>query len=169
MIMTSVSPILTLSILVVAGVAILLQLDAIQTVLNGLLPFNKAHSHETFCYQRVVTQAKTVRDGATCFTVSNGRFTRVFEADGPDLAILPGTVYPGLWDGHGHLMQYGEFLHSADLFGSNSLDEVHRRLRSYVDENPITGAKNEWLRGVGWDQMALGGMPTAVWLSIHPA
>lgn len=77
-----------------------------------------------------------------------------------------GYVLPGLWDGHGHLLQYGEFLHSADLFGAGSPAEVRRRLRAYLaenrDANPGLGGSGEWVRGVGWDQMIMGGMPFAV-------
>jgi hypothetical protein len=80
--------------------------------------------------------------------------------------IRKGYVLPGLWDGHGHLLQYGEFLHSADLFGADSPEEVRRRLRVYLAANPGVGGKGEWARGIGWDQMVMGGMPFAVSLSI---
>jgi predicted amidohydrolase YtcJ len=75
---------------------------------------------------------------------------------------VSGYVIPGLWDGHGHLLQYGEFLHSVDLFGSDSLDEVRRRIKVYLQDNPGAGTSSSWLRGVGWDQTLLGRMPTAV-------
>jgi hypothetical protein len=80
--------------------------------------------------------------------------------------IRKGYVLPGLWDGHGHLLQYGEFLHSADLFGADSPEEVRRRLRVYLAANPGVGGKGEWARGIGWDQMVMGGMPFAVSLSV---
>lgn len=63
---------------------------------------------------------------------------------------------------HGHLAQYGEFLHSVDLFGATSIHDVYARLATYLSEHEGVRGKNDWVRGVGWDQMALGGMPTAV-------
>jgi predicted amidohydrolase YtcJ len=123
----------------------------------------------TYCYDGVdttyVEKASVVN--ARCFTVHDGRFTRIFSAP-PSQALKvehrPGYAIPGLWDGHGHLLQYGEFLHSVDLFGSSSPNEVRSKLRDYLDSHPDAGSEGEWLRGVGWDQMALGGMPTAAQL-----
>lgn len=77
-------------------------------------------------------------------------------------------MIPGLWDGHGHLRQYGEFLHSVDLFGSSSLEEVMVRVKKYIAENPSAGSKDEWVRGIGWDQTFFGRMPTAVCSSVYP-
>ncbi|KAI0538155.1 amidohydrolase [Xylaria digitata] len=119
---------------------------------------------ETHCYQGVRTNDAADAD-VNCFSVSStGRFTNVFSASSdPELAKTahPGYAMPGLWDGHGHLLQYGEFLNSVDLFGSTTMDEIRGRVSKYVDENPGAGSAQEWIRGVGWDQMALGVMPTA--------
>lgn len=130
-----------------------------------------------------------VEEEPNCFSVSpNGRFVRVFssrssrpgarqqqqqqqqhdDGDGGGggaseaYAVRPGYVLPGLWDGHAHLIPYGEFLHSVNLFGADSPEEVRRRLREYLDANPGVGSKEEWGRGIGWDQMTMGGMPFAV-------
>jgi hypothetical protein len=130
-------------------------------------PLSSTESHQqTFCYEgvRVTDGTNSLADGgASCFTIQDGKFTSIFppsEKESPN--VLPGYAYPGLWDGHGHLLQYGEFLHSVDLFGSKSFDEVRGRVRDYLDSHPGAGGKDEWVRGVGWDQMALGAMPTAV-------
>lgn len=126
---------------------------------------------ETHCYQSVRTNS-LVEPYVNCFSVSpSGKFSKVFKAEeDSELArnAKPGFAMPGLWDGHGHLLQYGEFLNSVDLFGSTSMEDVRSRVRNYVDENPKAGSKGEWLRGVGWDQMALGKMPTAVSWSGNP-
>ncbi|KAI2467530.1 amidohydrolase family-domain-containing protein [Annulohypoxylon bovei var. microspora] len=119
---------------------------------------------ETYCYQSVRTNS-AVEPYVNCFSVlPTGKFSKVFQA-GEDTEFAknanPGFAMPGLWDGHGHLQQYGEFLNSVDLFGSTSMDDARSRVRSYVDKNPHAGSKEEWLRGIGWDQMALGKMPTA--------
>lgn len=119
----------------------------------------------THCYQSVRTNV-AAEPYVNCFSVwPIGTFARVFQA-GQDTDYAknakPGFVMPGLWDGHGHMLQYGEFLNSVDLFGSSSMSDVQSRILAYVDENPKAGSKVEWLRGIGWDQMALGKMPTAV-------
>ncbi|KAJ4302567.1 hypothetical protein N0V88_002717 [Collariella sp. IMI 366227] len=121
---------------------------------------------KTYCYQSLRTVASVAPDTENklnCFSVSpsTGTFTRIFssstaESGSEKYELLPGHVLPGLWDGHGHLMQYGEFLHSADLFGADSKEEVRRRLREYVRANPGVGTRGDWVRGVGWDQMVLG-------------
>ncbi|KAI1814179.1 amidohydrolase [Poronia punctata] len=119
---------------------------------------------ETHCYQAVRTNVLGDRD-VNCFSVSStGTFSMVFTVDaGSKLAETAHSGYamPGLWDGHGHLLQYGEFLNSVDLFGSKTMDDIRDRVHSYVDEHPGAGTADEWVRGVGWDQMALGAMPTA--------
>lgn len=67
---------------------------------------------------------------------------------------------------HGHLAAYGEFLHSVDLFGTSSIADVHAKLADYLSQHEGVGGDDDWIRGIGWDQMALGGMPTAV--CAHP-
>ncbi|RYO96199.1 hypothetical protein DL763_003326 [Monosporascus cannonballus] len=120
---------------------------------------------ETHCYQSVRTN-QAVHPYVNCFSVSpGGTFSKVFQASADsELAqnADPGYAIPGLWDGHGHLLQYGEFLNSIDVFGTQSMEEVRSRIREYVNDNPKAGSRDEWLRGIGWDQMALGQMPTAV-------
>lgn len=143
----------------------------------------------TYCYTSVLTEAGNHNKQADCFSVSpDGKFTKVFNSaedvlivgdndyneDGGSNAVTEmreGYVIPGIWDGHGHLIQYGEFLHSVDLFGAKSADEVRERVRGYLkdDENnaakegrEVVGSKENWVRGVGWDQMVLGEMPSAV-------
>ncbi|KAL2758684.1 hypothetical protein ACRALDRAFT_2099960 [Sodiomyces alcalophilus JCM 7366] len=114
----------------------------------------------TYCYQGIRTH-DVDQPMAQCFTVEDGKFTRVFPWDDASLTVRSGLVIPGLWDGHGHLLQYGEFLHSVDLFGASSLDDVRGRLRDYVRAHPDAGTRQEWIRGVGWDQNIYGRMPTA--------
>ncbi|KAI1840812.1 hypothetical protein JX266_012960 [Neoarthrinium moseri] len=119
---------------------------------------------ETHCYQSVRTHSDA-EPYANCFSVlPSGVFSRVFQAP-PESPYArrtrPGFAIPGLWDGHGHLLQYGEFLNSVDLFGSESFQDINTRVNTYLDTHPDAGSKEEWVRGVGWDQMALGRMPTA--------
>ncbi|KAJ8121762.1 hypothetical protein O1611_g10016 [Lasiodiplodia mahajangana] len=119
---------------------------------------------ETHCYQGIRTNV-AVDAGVNCFSVSSsGKFSKVFSVSSDSQlaeTAHPGYAMPGLWDGHGHLLQYGEFLNSVNLFGSETMDEVRSRVHKYVDEHPGAGTAQEWIRGVGWDQMTLGAMPTA--------
>ncbi|KAJ8117702.1 hypothetical protein OPT61_g1169 [Boeremia exigua] len=125
---------------------------------------------ETHCYASVTTLSDDL-SGPVCFGVSNGRFSRVFK-DGniQQGSSSDGYVYPGLWDGHGHLIQYGELLNSVDIFGSGSMAEVQDRLVGYKTLHPEEGTKQHWIRGVGWDQANFNGnWPTASDLEIGEA
>ncbi|KAK7424385.1 hypothetical protein QQZ08_008643 [Neonectria magnoliae] len=122
-------------------------------------------SPETYCYKGVRTHDEAL-PAARCFSVVDGAFTAVWSDAGAggeedSVQARDGYVIPGLWDGHGHLLQYGEFLHSVDLFGSQTLQQVRDRVTAYVAENPGAGSKDNWIRGVGWDQTFFGRMPTA--------
>jgi hypothetical protein len=117
------------------------------------------------CYKSVKTLSLQLQN-AECFTVYNGKFSSVFvdelTADAVKEARI-GYVYPGLWDGHGHLIQFGESLDSVGLFGSTSMDEIKKRLVKYKAARSEKGTSEDWLRGVGWDQAYLEGQwPTSV-------
>lgn len=125
---------------------------------------------ETHCYSSITTLSSSAPK-AECFSVSNGRFSRVFKDDliKQDASFdavkdaRTGYVYPGLWDGHGHLIQYGELLNSVNLFGSGSMAEVQERLVKYKADHPEEGTDQYWIRGVGWDQTNFDGeWPTTV-------
>lgn len=127
-------------------------------------PLGSASPTITHCYTSIRTHDSDT-PVAQCFTIQDGVFTAVTsreEATGDEIIEHEGYVMPGLWDGHGHLLQYGEFLHSVDLFGAESLQDVRGRIKKYIDENPGAGTKGNWVRGVGWDQTFFGRMPTAV-------
>ncbi|KAG5665999.1 hypothetical protein KAF25_010124 [Fusarium avenaceum] len=120
----------------------------------------------TYCYSSIRTH-DPVQAEAQCFTVAGGVFTAVGPSDA-NQTMIDGYVIPGLWDGHGHLLQYGEFLHSVDLFGAQSLEEVRARIKEYMAKNPGAGSRDNWLRGVGWDQTFFGRMPTAADIAEDP-
>ncbi|KAF2644553.1 amidohydrolase 3 [Massarina eburnea CBS 473.64] len=109
---------------------------------------------ETHCYVTVRTNSAALPH-AECFSVSDGKFKRVF-LDETSYDIVKearkGHVIPGLWDGHGHLMQLGELRNSVDLFGAASMDELKSRLLQYKSVHQDVGTSEQWLRGVGWDQ-----------------
>lgn len=115
----------------------------------------------THCYASVSTLTPDFPQ-AQCFSVSGERFSRVFRDEvSEELQRLErprtGHVIPGLWDGHGHLVQHGEFLNSVNLFGAASMVEVQKRLIDYRKEHSEAGTQTQWLRGVGWDQAHYGG------------
>lgn len=132
--------------------------------LQSQQPLGSTSTAVTHCYTSVRTHNPNA-PAVQCFTIQDGIFTGVTsreEVSADDIIEHDGHVIPGLWDGHGHLLQYGEFLHSVDLFGAESLEDVRQRIKKYVDENPGAGTKDNWVRGVGWDQTFFGRMPTAV-------
>jgi predicted amidohydrolase YtcJ len=123
----------------------------------------------TYCYKSVRTHS-TGLPQAECFTISGDKFSNVF-MDATSFAVTKegrtGHVIPGLWDGHGHLQQYGEMMDSANLFGADSMDKVKNKLVAYRKANEEVGTKEHWLRGVGWDQANFRGKwPTASDLEI---
>jgi len=136
---------------------------------SALLP--TATPTQYHCYASLRTNLDDQNPSARCFGVRDGLFTGVYTDN--ELAALTvddrhvtrhdkAHVIPGLWDGHGHVLAYGEFLHSVDLFGADSFANVRSRIDDYVVKNPHAGSAESWIRGVGWDQVLLGRMPTAV-------
>ncbi|OAA76938.1 amidohydrolase 3 [Akanthomyces lecanii RCEF 1005] len=136
------------------------------------------HDSQTYCYTGVQT-LHSDQPVAQCFTVANGLFTAVTSGSEPELkrrssedtttAAVDGFVIPGLWDGHGHLVDYGEMLVNVDLFGVATLDDMRARLRDHIAQHPGSGTKERWLRGIGWDQTDFGRMPTAADIEEDPA
>ena len=115
-----------------------------------------------YCYIQITTLS-SAHSQANCFTVSQSGYFKAVYAK-PDLhATQDGYVLPGLWDGHGHILQYGEMLYSVDLFQSQSKTEIRTRIADYLETHPDEGNGHSWIRGMGWDQAGFGGvMPTAV-------
>jgi predicted amidohydrolase YtcJ len=64
------------------------------------------------------------------------------------IALLDGTILPGLTDAHGHLDGLGVALDVVNLVDTKSYDEVIARVR----ERAATAAPGEWIVGRGWDQ-----------------
>ena len=58
------------------------------------------------------------------------------------------AVFPGFIDAHAHFVRYGESLYTAGLFGSESFEEVVRRVKQFADAHP----RQAWILGRGWDQ-----------------
>lgn len=157
---------------VVVLAAVLYQIGLPDTfVTKVIVQVIRGFTQDTRCYISVKTFSARLPH-AECFTVSKGRFTRVFlDETSYDVvkAARKGHVIPGLWDGHGHLMQYGELLDSVNLFGARDMEEVRKRLVEYKGSREESGSKEQWLRGVGWDQANFEGeWPVAVGDSFRP-
>ena len=107
---------------------------------------------------------------ATCFRVHDGLFSEILPetaqpSPGEEVTYLDGWVLPGIIESHGHLLQYGEMLESVSLYGAESIEEIRARTKDFLNAHPEEGygARDKWIRGVGWDQKYFGGvMPTAV-------
>jgi Amidohydrolase family len=135
---------------------------AVALIVALVLAFTPRQSDSTYCYDTVTTLSDQVPT-SNCFTVSSsGIFSRVFSNSADASNKKKGHVIPGLIDGHGHLLQFGELLQSVNIFGSSSLQDAIKRVEDYLEMNPQAGSKTEWIRGTGWDQAAFGRMPTAV-------
>jgi predicted amidohydrolase YtcJ len=86
------------------------------------------------------------------------------------LAIIDGTILPGLTDAHGHLYGLGLSLSTVSLVNTKSFDEVLAR----VKERTATTPGGQWITGRGWDQndWPVKEFPTAAMLdaavSDHP-
>ncbi|KAJ4299520.1 hypothetical protein N0V90_004765 [Kalmusia sp. IMI 367209] len=153
--------IITLSVVVLLGSLIYQNPEPLYKPISNSLAYKVLQQifEDTRCYVTVKTNSADLPH-AECFSVAGGKFKRVF-LDETSYDIVKekrkGHVIPGLWDGHGHLMQFGESLDSADLFGSESLDETRTWLLEYKESHKEAGTSEQWLRGVGWDQAKFNG------------
>lgn len=105
-----------------------------------------------------------------CFRVQGGIFTEILDSEakarkGEDISYIDGFVLPGIIESHGHILQYGEMLESVSLYGAESVADMRTRIKEFLQahEGEGYGARDRWIRGIGWDQAFFGGlMPTAV-------
>lgn len=137
-----------------------------RTSVSTLYCVSNASSYHVLTLNSSIPRAK-------CFRVQDGFFTEVLEeelkSNGEEIKSLDGYVLPGLIDGHGHILQYGEMLESVSLYGAESVAEVRIRIIEFLKKHHGQGygSHDKWIRGIGWDQKYFGGvMPTAV---SHPA
>jgi predicted amidohydrolase YtcJ len=57
-------------------------------------------------------------------------------------------VYPGFIDAHAHFVEYGQSLYQANLYGTNSWEELLDKLQKFAASHP----DETWIGGKGWDQ-----------------
>ncbi|CAH9063026.1 N-substituted formamide deformylase [Pseudoalteromonas sp. CIP111854] len=80
-------------------------------------------------------------------------FPQANKIDGKERTLLPGLI-----DAHGHIIGLGNNLLQLDLRGSQSVNEVGKKLQAYAAQAP-----KGWITGRGWDQTLWPGkqFPTA--------
>ena len=103
---------------------------------------------------RIYTGGRTT---AEAFAVENGRFFFVGSREegaalGCDERVDLGGAFvcPGFNDSHMHLLNFGQFLHSAHLNEhTGSLREMLEAIRTFAGEHPPKAG--QWLVGRGWN------------------
>ena len=142
-------------------------------VASLMLAENKSSNPTLYCLSNPTLSSITTLNAslpqAQCFRVQDGLFTEVL-AEVPavneeEIVFLDGYVLPGIIESHGHILQYGEMVESVSLYGADSMQEVRKRIKSFLEthKGEKYGSREKWLRGIGWDQAFFGGiMPTAV-------
>lgn len=91
-------------------------------------------------------EAFAVKDGKIIGVGSSTEIKKQFKAK-EEVDAAGKSVYPGFIDAHAHFFGYGESLQTADLRGTNSWEEVTKRLAQFAISHP-----EGWLIGRGWDQ-----------------
>lgn len=103
----------------------------------------------------VVYTVDTSFSVAQAFAVKDARITAVGtdetilgKYDAPKVVDLQGApVYPGFMDAHAHFFLYGRSLQSVNLEGTQSWEEVIKRVQTFAQKNTFP-----WIIGRGWDQ-----------------
>lgn len=104
-------------------------------------------------------EALATRDGAV---VAVGTAEEVLPLRGPNTQFIDrpeAFATPGLIDAHAHLCDLGAGREELDLRGVDSLEEVARRVKAWIDAHP----GDSWVVGQNWDQSLWpgGDFPTA--------
>lgn len=93
-----------------------------------------------------VFEAMAVKDGKILETGNNETILGVYRAS--QIVNLDGKfVYPGFIDPHSHFIGYSLNLLRANLWMSESMEEIVDRLQAHRET-----MMGEWLQGRGWDQ-----------------
>ncbi|KAK6497208.1 hypothetical protein TWF506_004683 [Arthrobotrys conoides] len=113
---------------------------------------------------------------ATCFDVlADGRFGSVWNSRDEIswwrklwIREVDGWVFPGFWDGHAHLTQYGMMEVGVKAY-DQTVPQIITSILTYLEKDPTYGTRSKWVLGTGWDQAYFGGkMPTAEDLVSNP-
>jgi predicted amidohydrolase YtcJ len=115
------------------------QRDAGMLLINGNI--------YTFDSSNTVAQAVAIKGNAIIAVGSSADLLRAYKTN--DVIDLNGkTVFPGLVDGHAHVLGEGGRLQTLDLIGSKSPEDIAQLVKDRVK----TTKKGDWIIGRGWDQ-----------------
>lgn len=92
-----------------------------------------------------VYEAMAIRDGKIIQMGPEREILNGYACDNLINAELQ-PIYPGFYDGHCHFLSYAKTLGQVNLVGSQSFDEVIKRISIFNKENDV-----EWILGRGWD------------------
>lgn len=93
-----------------------------------------------------VYEAMAIRDGKIVQMGPEREILNGYACDNLINAELQ-PIYPGFYDAHCHFVSYAKTLGQVNLVGSQSFDEVVKRITEFKNENDV-----EWILGRGWDQ-----------------
>lgn len=91
-------------------------------------------------------EAMAVKDGKIVELGPNRQILNKYRANKKVDAAMK-SVYPGFIDAHCHFLAYGQSLNEVQLQGSQSFEEVLKRVKSF--SKTFSG---NWIIGRGWDQ-----------------
>lgn len=100
------------------------------------------------CVNAVLTEQGRILD--------NGNYEDLLERARPDVcrADLQGNVMmPGFIDPHSHFTACASHTMEVDLSGADSLDEIVRRVRSFINEQKVP--RGQWVQAAGYDHNSL--------------
>lgn len=127
---------------------LLLSLIAFQSCMKGEsvdLVIHNARVH-TMNEANDVFDAIAIKDGKIVEVGPERQILNKYSADEYIDAGLK-DIYPGLTDGHGHLLSYARMQLGVNLFGCKSYDEMIIRIKKYQAKH-----NRKFIIGNGWDQ-----------------
>jgi len=91
-------------------------------------------------------QAFAIKDGQFIGVGTSKEIKKLYRSD--QVIDLEGkTVLPGLIDGHCHFNNLGLFMQTVDLTGTNSYEEILKKVKTFQKEKNLS-----FIKGRGWDQ-----------------
>ncbi|HYG49471.1 MAG TPA: amidohydrolase family protein [Flavobacteriales bacterium] len=100
----------------------------------------------TFDNEMTVTEAIAVKDGKILETGPERQIMNKYSAE--EYVDAKGrAVYPGFFDAHCHILNYGKTFLEVDLRKCKSWEECINKAKEFAAKN-----KGAWIKGRGWDQ-----------------
>ncbi|MCB9252863.1 MAG: amidohydrolase [Flavobacteriales bacterium] len=115
---------------------------------------NKRSANLVIANAKIITGPFT--DSFSAMVVDNGKVLKLYkdnswknEFDPEQIKDLNGKyVLPSFIDGHCHFLGLGKAMDEVMLFGSESMEEVVSRVKTFIMLHP----RRQWIFGRGWDQ-----------------